>query len=205
MTGPSPVLLVFLKYPEPGKVKTRLAAELGAEAAAGLYRAWVGGVLRSVQPARTVVRVVGFFDGAPAERFAEWAPLVDEWLPQPTGDLGERLASGFAWAHERGGPVLAIGTDCPDLHASHVGAAVEYLQNTDVTFGPASDGGYYLIGTRRHVPGFFDGVRWSSPQTLTDHRERCRELGLSVALLPELADIDTAADLLAYKARGNGL
>jgi uncharacterized protein len=204
MTG-GPVLLVFLKYPEPGKVKTRLAKEFGAEVAARLYREWVGGVLRAVQSARPSMRVVGYFDGAPAERFREWGGLVDEWLPQPAGGLGGRLAAGFAWGHERGGPVLAIGTDCLDLHAFHLGAAVEYLRTTDAVFGPASDGGYYLVGTRRHVPGFFDGVPWSSPHTLADHRERCRELGLSVVLLPELADIDTAADLLAYEARGKGL
>jgi rSAM/selenodomain-associated transferase 1 len=204
MTG-GPVLLVFLKYPEPGRVKTRLAAEFGAEAAARLYRDWVGGVLRAVQSARPAMHVVGYFDGAPAERFAEWAPLADEWLAQPAGELGERLSAGFAWGHERGGPVLAIGTDCLDLHTFHLRMAIEYLRTADVVFGPASDGGYYLVGTRRHVPGFFDGVRWSSRHTLADHRAHCRDLGLSVALLPELADIDTAADLLAYEARGKGL
>src|SRR4051812_9564630 len=120
MSVTRPVLLVFLKYPEPGKVKTRLAAEFGAEGAARLYREWVGGVLGAVQTARPWVHVVGFFDGAPAGRFAEWAALVDEWLAQPAGGLGERLAAGFAWGHERGGPVLAIGTDCLDLHAFHV-------------------------------------------------------------------------------------
>ncbi|HKB05188.1 MAG TPA: TIGR04282 family arsenosugar biosynthesis glycosyltransferase [Gemmataceae bacterium] len=200
-----PVLLVFLKYPEPGKVKTRLAAEFGAEVAARLYREWVGGVLRAVQAARRTTRVVGYFDGAPAERFTEWAALVDEWLPQPTGDLGTRLAAGFAWGHECGGPILAIGTDCLDLHAFHLAVAVEELRSQDVVFGPTSDGGYYLVGTRRHVPGFFDGVRWSSPHTLADHRGRCRKIGLTVALLPTLDDIDTAADLLAYEARGKGL
>jgi rSAM/selenodomain-associated transferase 1 len=204
MTDPPPVLLVFLKYPEPGKVKTRLAAEFGPETAAALYRDWVGKVLRAVQAARGMMRVVGYCDGAPAERFAEWAPLVDEWLPQPAGDLGARLAAGFAWAHDRGGPVLAIGTDCLDLRSSHLYSAVLELESSDAVFGPTSDGGYYLVGTRRHVPGFFDGVRWSSPHTLADHLARCDTLGPSVALLPELDDIDTAADLLAYEARSKG-
>jgi glycosyltransferase A (GT-A) superfamily protein (DUF2064 family) len=80
-----------------------------------------------------------------------------------------------------------------------------YVETTDVVFGPAGDGGYYLVGTRRHVPGLFDGVRWSSPHTLADHRARCQQLGLSVALLPTLDDIDTAADWVAYEARGKGL
>jgi rSAM/selenodomain-associated transferase 1 len=197
-----PTVLVFLKYPEPGKVKTRLAAEVGAEVAANLYRRMLAGVLDAMQPARPEMHVVGYFDGAPLDRFAEWAALVDEWHPQSAGDLGERLAAGFEWAHAREGPVLAIGTDCPDAGAEHLNAAVDALRKTDVVFGPATDGGYYLVGTRQHVPGFFDGVRWSTPDTLADHLARCRQLGLSVALLPELADIDTAADWAAYQSRG---
>jgi uncharacterized protein len=197
-----PVLLVFLKYPEPGRVKTRLATEVGNEIAVGIYRQMLDRVLRTVQAVRVSMRVVGYFAGESADQFAEWTALVDDWHPQPAGDLGERLAAGFEWAHDRGGPVLAIGTDCPDIQAFHITAAATCLETNDVIFGPASDGGYYLVGTRRHVPGFFDGVRWSSPHTLADHRARCRELGLSIALLPTLDDIDTAADWVAYEARG---
>ena len=71
-------------------------------------------------------------------------------------------------------------------------------------FGPATDGGYYLVGTARHLPGFFDGVRWSSPHTLSDHLTRCREWGWSTGLLPELADIDTGDDWQAYLERRGG-
>ena len=204
MTRGQPLLLVFLKYPEPGKAKTRLAAGVGAERAAALYRGWLDAALQTVQLLRPAVTVVGYFDGGPAGRYVEWDDLVDQWLEQPAGGLGDRLADGFRWGFGQGRPVLAVGTDCPELAARHVDTAVALLHEFDVVFGPATDGGYYLVGARRHVPGFFDGVRWSSPHTLNDHRDRCRQLGLSVALLPELADIDTAADLSAYEARGNG-
>src|SRR5438045_2710784 len=111
---PAGTLLVFLKFPEAGKVKTRLAAEIGAETAAGLYRDWIGRVLRAVQPVRPGLRVVGCFAGASQDRFVEWDESVDEWLPQAAGGLGERLTAAFDAGHARGGCVIAIGTDCPD-------------------------------------------------------------------------------------------
>lgn len=200
--SPKPALLVFLKYPEPGRVKTRLAAEIGPVEATGLYRKWIGTVLRNVQPVRPAVRVVGYFAGAAANRFAEWEPYVDAWQEQPKGDLGTRLSDGFEWSHRDSRPVIAIGTDCPDLTASHVRSALEMLREYDMALGPATDGGYYLVGSARHVPGLFDGVRWSSPQTLADQRRRCDRLGLSVGLLPPLADIDTLDDWQAYQRRG---
>jgi glycosyltransferase A (GT-A) superfamily protein (DUF2064 family) len=148
--------------------------------------------------------LVGFHDGGPAERFAEWSALVDEWWPQPAGDLGARLAAGFADAHARGGPVLAVGTDCPEINAGLIDMALDLLRTSDAAFGPTADGGYYLVGTARHLPGFFERVRWSSPDTLSDHLGRCRERGWSVGLLPELADIDTGDDWQAFLARRGG-
>src|SRR5262245_34643543 len=177
MTKPG-VLLVFMKYPEPGKVKTRLADKLGAEVAAALYREWIGDVLRNVQPVREEARIVGYFDGATANRFSEWDGLVDEWREQPAGDLGIRLADGFEWGHRQGPPVIAIGTDCLELTAGHVESALADLHKYDAVFGPTTDGGYYLVGTRTHVPSLFDAVRWSSPHTLADNLERCRSIGL---------------------------
>ncbi|HKA05721.1 MAG TPA: TIGR04282 family arsenosugar biosynthesis glycosyltransferase [Gemmataceae bacterium] len=197
----SGILLVFVKFPEPGKVKTRLADELGTEVAAAHYREWIGRVLRNVQPTRESLHVVGYFDGATADRFSEWNGLVDNWRAQPAGDLGTRLADGFEWGHRRGQPVIAIGTDCLDLTAEHVESALQLLRERDAVFGPTTDGGYYLVGTRTHVPSLFDAVRWSSPHTLADNLERCQSLGLRFLLLDELADIDTAADWREYQAR----
>ena len=197
----SPLLLIFLKYPEPGKVKTRLAEELGADVAASLYRDWIGTVLRNVQPVRERVQVVGYFDGAMADQFSDWDRSVDEWRQQPPGDLGTRLIAGFEWAHLRGGPVVAIGTDCLDLTAGHIESALANLREFDAVFGSTTDGGYYLVATRTHTAGLFDGVRWSSPHTLADQLARCGALGLRPLIMDELADIDTAADWRALQAR----
>jgi hypothetical protein len=197
-------VLVFLKYPEPAKVKTRLAAAVGLDQAAALYHDWIGVVFHALQPIRGRATLVGYHDGGPADRFAEWSGLADEWRPQPTGELGSRLAAGFADAHARGGPVIAVGTDCPEIDAHLVEQAFTLLRDRDAVFGPAADGGYYLVGTARNMLGFFDGVRWSSPHTLSDHLTRCRECGWSTGLLPELADIDTGDDWRAYLERRGG-
>ena len=196
-----PTLLVFLKYPTPGKVKTRLAAHVGDQRAAELYREWIGLVLAQVQPLRADVRVMGFFDGGTPDDFAAWDSRVDCWLPQPEGDLGNRLRAGFEMAQNAGGPVVAIGTDCLEIDAALIQGAFDILTEKDAVFGPALDGGYYLLGTARHLAGFFDGIPWSSQSTLDAHLSVCREHSWSVGLLPARRDIDTWEDWLAYCER----
>lgn len=194
----APAVLVFLKYPEPGRVKTRLAATVGPDRAAELYRGMIGDVLAALQPLRPRARVVGFFDGAPSEAFAPWHASVDEWWPQPAGDLGVRLDEGFRRAD---GPALAVGTDCLDIDAPLLSSAFHALTARDAVFGPAHDGGYYLVGTARYIPTFFDGVPWSSADTLAGHLARCDRRAWSYELLSPLHDIDTHDDWLAHLTR----
>jgi rSAM/selenodomain-associated transferase 1 len=196
-----PTLLVFLKYPQPGRVKTRLAQAIGAEQAAGLYRQWIGTVFDRMQSVRTSVRIVGYFDGASSAEFQPWHPLADEWWPQPEGDLGERLSAGLAKALESCGPALAVGTDCLDITPELVNDAVRALARDDVVLGPSWDGGYYLIGTTAARPELFQSIRWSSEFTLADHLARCHEHKWSVAFLPKLHDIDTWDDWQAHLLR----
>lgn len=195
--------LVFTKYPEPGKVKTRLAATIGAERAAMLYRGWIGEVFTSLQPLRGLARVVCFFDGAPKESFSDWHHLADDWWPQPQGNLGERLAAGFQRGLASGGPVIAIGTDCLEMDADLISQAFDRLAQRDLVFGPTPDGGYYLVGMSADRRGVFTSVRWSCAETLADHLARCRERGWSYGLLPARHDIDTHEDWLAYQQRAD--
>src|ERR1700736_2199564 len=95
-------VLVFLKHPTAGCVKTRLAETIGPQRAADLYREWIGIVFEKLQPLRATTRVVGFFDGAACEPFACWHAFADAWWPQPVGDLGHRLAAGFTMAFDGG-------------------------------------------------------------------------------------------------------
>jgi rSAM/selenodomain-associated transferase 1 len=194
-------VLVFLKWPEPGRVKTRLASTLGPERAAALYRHWVGVILGHLQPIRSATRLVGYFEGAPEEAFRDWLALADDWWPQPSGDLGERLVAGFARAFHLGGPVLAVGTDCLEIDAGLLLQAFEQLSHRDVVFGPTPDGGYYLIGLSVARPELFRSIRWSSPFALDDHLRCCREERWSVSLLSMRHDIDTENDWHSYLQR----
>jgi rSAM/selenodomain-associated transferase 1 len=198
---PGRTLLVFLKYPEPGRVKTRLAETIGPEKAAALYRLWIGAVLVQLQPLRSTTRLVGYFDGAPHDAFGDWHQLADDWWPQPSGDLGDRLRAGVAAGFADGGPVVAIGTDCLEIEPDLVAQAFEELAHADVVFGPTPDGGYYLVGMAALRPSLFQSVRWSSPFTLADHLHRCQQEGWSVCSLPMRHDIDTWQDWQAYLQR----
>lgn len=193
-----PTLLVFLKYPAAGAVKTRLAAAIGYERAAVDYRQWIGLVLNQLQPLRGAVRIVGCFDGATLNAFAPWDALVDAWWPQPLGNLGERLRAGFEEWRACSDRMAAIGTDCLEIDAPLVKSAFEILTETDAVFGPTLDGGYYLVGTSRDLPGFFEGIPWSTAQALTVHVTLCTQRQWSVGLLPVRRDIDTWEDWLEY-------
>jgi rSAM/selenodomain-associated transferase 1 len=197
-------ILVFARYPEAGKVKTRLAATAGEEQAAALYRRWIGEVFAALQPLRASARLVCCYEGASREAFADWETLADDWWPQPPGDLGERLAAGFQRGLAAGGPVLAVGTDCLEIDAALVGQAFDLLGGRDVVFGPTPDGGYYLVGMSKDRLGLFTSVRWSCSETLKDHLARCRERGWSHGLLPARHDIDTWEDWRAYLERAAG-
>ena len=188
------VVLVFVKFPSPGRVKTRLAQTVGADRAAELYRDWIGSVLRSLQPLRPEFAIVGYIDGAEKSAFAPWRPLVDDWWPQPSGDLGVRLDDGFRQAHAVARRTVAIGTDCLDIDAHLARGAFDLLDRTDVVFGPARDGGYYLVGSRGRISGLFDEIRWSSPHTLDDQKACCARLGHAWSELPMRCDIDTWED-----------
>lgn len=194
-------LLVLLKLPEPGRVKTRLAAVVGAEEAAKLYRGWIAQVFGCLQPLRETTELIAYFDGGSAEAFRAWWHLADDWQAQPGGSLGERLEHGFALARRAGGPVVALGTDCLELDIDLMSEAFRLLREHDAIFGPAPDGGYYLVGQARPLPGFFDGIRWSSEHTLEDHLTLCRTRGWSVGMLPPRHDIDTWDDWQAYLRR----
>lgn len=191
-------LLVFLKAPVPGAVKTRLAAAIGSEKAASLYAEWTTRILRGLQQVRSMCRVIGYYAGDESDVRNRWETFVDSWLPQPDGDLGDRLEQAFAFALADG-PAAAIGTDCLDVDSAVVRSAFEAMKETDAVIGPAKDGGYYLIGLRRMADGAFRDIEWSSAQTMVQQRATLLKCGLAVSELPTLSDIDTIEDWLAYQ------
>jgi len=184
----SPFVLVFLKAPRPGEVKTRLAAELGDASAVRIYRRLVAQQLNQI-PA-SVVREIHFAPAGAESEMREW--LGDEnFFPQAHGDLGERLQAGFAAAFARGADsAMAIGGDCPGLTESYFYAAEHLLATNDVVLGPARDGGYTLIGLREPQPELFRGIPWSTDGVLRQTLDKAATRGLSAALLEELEDVD---------------
>lgn len=187
-----PDLYIFAKKPGMGAAKTRLARDIGMSHAQRINRAMSAQVLRNVTDPRwnTTLYV------APARAIG----TVPAWdgtaqRPQPTGSLSPRLAEVFSGAKR---PVLVIGTDCPQISAGDIANAIEALRHAPFVFGPASDGGFWLMGAVAPLkPGVFDGVRWSSEHTLNDLEAK---LNGSVAKLRTLTDVDDADGLAAWKA-----
>jgi rSAM/selenodomain-associated transferase 1 len=192
-------LLIFTKNPEAGKVKTRLAATLGDEAALSIYR-------------QLLLHTVSATEYLPVDKFVFYSNHIgqkDYWsdknyykLLQEGNDLGERMKNAFVAAFQKGyHKVVIIGTDCPDLNAPVIMNAYVYLEDHDIVIGPAIDGGYYLLGMKKLHPRLFEKIDWSTGKVLAQTLKICESSNLSTFLLPELSDIDDENDLKKYMNR----
>lgn len=186
-------LIVFVKAPRAGFVKTRIAEALGAEAAAAVYRTLVERVLGNLAGLSEVE-----LRFAPDDARSEIEPwLRPGWraCPQGEGDLGARLQRAFAEAFAAGARrVVVIGSDCPEVGAEDILEAWQALASADVALGPARDGGYWLIGLAQPQPRLFADMSWSTAEVFRQTIECADALGLRVAQLRRLADVDTAVD-----------
>lgn len=181
----------MVKEPHPGRVKTRLGRDIGLVTSAWWFRHQTRALLRRLRDPRwrLVLAVSPDREGLQSR---VWPCDLERW-PQGRGDLGARMARMM---YRAGGPVCVIGADIPGVTPRHIQTAFAQLGRNDAVFGPAPDGGYWLVGLRRPNPrpaGLFDGVRWSTEHALADS---VRSLGNArVAYADELADVDTQADL----------
>lgn len=192
-------VIIFAKAPVAGSVKTRLAASVGAGRAASLYRTMMTRIVAEAAkgPWLTIIAV------DPPSAMTGWSHC---WPPrlarmaQEKGDLGQRMAQAMARAPV--GPVVVIGADATGLRQRDLRNAFEALAGADAVFGPAEDGGYWLLGLarRRGAPALFDSVRWSTRHALADTRASL-PAGFRVATLRLLTDIDEARDLAAFGLR----
>ena len=184
-----PRLAIFLRYPSPGKVKTRLIPALGPEAASLVYRKLVDRTLDAARASGLAfeLRVTG---AEPAD-FRRWLGNGLALVDQGEGDLGARMARVAA-------PAILIGSDAPGLTGAHIAEAASRLAAAEVVIGPASDGGYYLIGFNAPVPFLFSDMAWSTEEVFRETMRRLAERGMAPALLPELADVDEADDLAGW-------
>jgi rSAM/selenodomain-associated transferase 1 len=190
------VILLFLKAPVPGQVKTRLAANIGAQAATDVYEILVRSQLQRLP--REYALEIHFAPKNAGSRFATWLGDTLNFYPQVDGDLGDRLKHAVKAAFARGArEVICIGADCPSLLPIHFAQTQEELRSgdNDVVLGPSTDGGYYLIGLRQPNDALFENVRWSTPHTLDDTLLQARKAKLNVYTLETMPDVDDIGDL----------
>lgn len=181
---------LFGKHPHPGQVKTRLADEVGAEVAARLYAAFMDDLAFNFRAAGDH-RILGFWPADTAPFFDQYAKFGYELWPQPEGDLGQKIISYFKYAlKEEGSRAVLIGTDSPTLPSEFAEQAFEMLDSVDCVVGPATDGGYYLIGLRRPMPSLFENIAWSGANVLVQTVQRATAAGLTLGLLTPWYDVD---------------
>ena len=193
-------IVVFARAPRLGTVKTRLAAELGDDEALSIYRRLGAMTMRAVEGVAACEVVVACTPDDAGDAICAWLGSV-RCEPQQGTDLGSRMLAAIAARAADGmARTLVVGTDCPGLTPTLLEEAFARLDDADVVFGPATDGGYYLVGMARPHAHVFHDVPWSSEATLAVSLARAAAAGLRVALLPALRDIDTAADWRAYRA-----
>ena len=182
-------VIVFVRHPRPGTAKTRLIPALGTHGAAIVQHSMTRRTLSAVRASGIAAQLHVSGDASAAA-----ALYPGPWVvrPQADGDLGDRLATAAGGVV---GPVAVIGTDCPRLTADHLTAAFGRLATADVSIGPAIDGGYYLLAMRRFHPELFRGIDWSTDRVAAQTRAAAAALGLTVAQLPPMADVDTPDDL----------
>jgi rSAM/selenodomain-associated transferase 1 len=191
-------VLVFVRAPEAGRVKTRLAGAIGDGAALRIYRRLAEHTLREAAAlADEGVRLRVHYTPADAgDAVRAWLGAGPAYLAQADGDLGVRMEDAFARAFEEGAEqVVIVGSDLPELSASLLRRAFGVLDAHPAVVGPARDGGYYLLGLTRSVAGIFHGIAWSTPHVLAATLERFGAAGIHPPLLEELADVDEVEDL----------
>lgn len=189
-------LIVFIKNPQLGKVKTRIAKDLGDADALLIY-------MSLLEHTRKVVSNV---DALKYLYYSNWIVENDKWPNekfaknlQEGNSLGERMAHAFAHTFQNHNKVIIIGSDCIQLTSKIIDDAYRTLDNYDIVIGPAEDGGYYMLGMRTYSPQLFDNMTWSHDKVLQDTIDRAEQSKLTYNIAPTLSDIDHAADWDKYK------
>lgn len=191
----SSALLVFIKNPEKGKVKTRLAATVGDDKALAIYKALMNHT-RNIALATNANRLL--FYSQQINNKDKWSNEDFQKHLQAEGDLGTKMKLAFATAFKEPQKVIIIGSDCASLTPDIVAEAFIKLETTDFVIGPAMDGGYYLLGMRSFEPSVFDNIEWSTESVFEDTVKAIEKLGKTYTLVEELSDIDYEEDWKRY-------
>ncbi len=200
---PETCICCFMKYPDPGRVKTRLAADTGDAVACEIYTCLVQDVLHVL----SALDAESHLYCHPTEKADLLAGLYGtdrRCLGQEGADLGARMRKALEDSLAAGyGNAVVIGSDIPGLSSGIIREACEVLTENDCVIGPARDGGYYLIGFRKNgfIPAVFDGIAWGTPSVLSETIALLEQAQAVFHILPMLEDIDTIDDLCRYVQR----
>lgn len=188
---PKPLILYFVKLPEVGKVKTRLAQTVGDAAAAEIYRELALKNFDRIKSLGSEFNVAVLYDPPESQAaIREWLSGADFYRAQEGNDLGTRLKCAVDWAFEKTEQVFLLGSDTLRLDAEILTDALMVLNDFDTVLGPAADGGYYLFGMNEPLQTVFDGIDWSTEFVLSQTKNKLNELALSYGELKSLADLD---------------
>jgi rSAM/selenodomain-associated transferase 1 len=194
-------LIIFMKNPVKGKVKTRLAATIGDDMALLIYQ-------------KLLKHTLNIAEHVAADKFIFFSDAVDETIGfanspvhnevQSGNDLGEKMKNAFVQLFKSGYKrVVIIGTDCPGINENILETAFGEFNNSDVVIGPATDGGYYLLGMKEMHNDLFEKIDWSTSTVLPSTKERCNKNNLSYSLVTALSDVDEKKDLVHLENLGN--
>ena len=196
-------LILFTRYPEPGKTKTRLISALGEEGAAELQQEMVLHTLRMAEhlARRRPISIEVHFEGGNKRRMAALFGTNIRYVRQCGSDLGERMLRSFRMAFRKGMKrVIIVGTDCPGITVEGMEQAFDALEHSPLVLGPAKDGGYYLIGMRKAIPPLFEDIPWGTGEVLTRTLEVTEDMDLPTTFLELLDDVDRPEDLHVWEA-----
>jgi rSAM/selenodomain-associated transferase 1 len=197
-------LIIFLKHPKNGQVKTRLAKTTSQDFATKFYKLCAEHIIQTIKEISDINRFAFYSNQSEKKEVESWLGSDLLFMPQEGDDLGSRMKNAFNSVFSLGSEkVIIIGTDIPELSKELLAEAFDHLNKNEVVLGPSKDGGYYLLGIKKIYPELFDGIEYSTSSVLSDTIKRIKDLGLSYHLLPVLSDVDTEEDLIEWMGRSS--
>lgn len=209
--GSQEEIIIFTRYPEPGKTKTRLIPKLGAEGAARAQRIMTQQVVKTARRLKEEHKLFlsVYFTGGSYQQISDWLGSDLSYHDQAGIDLGKRMMHAFHDAIQRGSKrIVLIGSDCPAIDDHLILRALTTLETSQLVLGPATDGGYYLIGTRSDLPigtlsSLFTDIAWGTHDVFQTTVDRASRVEVKVSILKELHDIDLPDDLAYFDHHSN--
>lgn len=192
-------LIIFLRYPENGNVKTRLAKTTSYDFATSFYKTCAERIINEVKEIKSINRFAFYSNKDEKTKVEKWLGSKLFFSPQEGKSLGERMQNAFAKVFSSGAKkVVIVGTDVPDLSAEIIREAFNKLDESDVVIGPSKDGGYYLLGMKKLHNQLFEDIEFSTAEVYSETVSRLKNFNLTYHILPELQDIDTEEDLINW-------